>query len=124
MNRMLDIPPPQLALVRQLLARRLPGATVQAFGSRVNGWPFGRGSKPYSDLDLAVWPPDGQADLALAELRADFEDSNLPWRVDVTLARDLPAALAQLVQTRGAPVQPWTQVPSASPLQAESDTRQ
>ena len=118
---MLDIAPPQLALVRQMLAQRLPGATVQAFGSRVNGWPFGRGSKAYSDLDLAIWPADGTTDLALAELRADFEDSQLPWRVDLTLARDLPATLAHLVQTRGVLLQPWTEVPADSALQAESD---
>ena len=118
---MLDISPPQLALVRKMLAQRLPGATVQVFGSRVTGWPFGRGSKAYSDLDLAVWPADGQPDLALAELRADFEDSNLPWRVDVTLARDLPAALAQLVRAHGVLLQPWAEVPAGSALQVKSD---
>ncbi len=113
---MLEISEPQLALVRQMLAQRLPGATVQAFGSRVRGWPFGRGCKTYSDLDLAIWPADGPAELALAELRADFEDSNLPWRVDVTLGRDLPPALAQLVQTRGVLMQPWAEEPAGSTL--------
>ena len=119
---MLDIAPPQLALVRQMLAQRLPDATVQAFGSRVTGWPFGRGSKTYSDLDLAVWPADGPTDLALAELRADFEDSNLPWRVDVTLARDLPAALAQLVKTLGVLLQPCPEAPDDPTKQAKAAT--
>ena len=120
---MLDIAPPELALVRQMLAQRLPGATVQAFGSRVTGWPFGKGSKTYSDLDLAVWPAGGLTDLALAELRADFEDSNLPWRVDVTLARDLPAALAQLVLTQGMLLQPWTEAPMGTAMQAKAETQ-
>ena len=120
---MLDIAPPQLALVRQMLARRLPGATVQAFGSRVTGWPFGRGSKTYSDLDLAVWPADGTTDLALAELRADFEDSNLPWRVDLTLARDLPATLAQLVQTHGVLLQPWAEAWTGAATHATANTQ-
>ncbi len=80
------------ALVLGLLATRLPGADVFAFGSRVRHWPFGRGSKPYSDLDLAVWPADlstpgnTSIDLALAALRADLEESALPWRVANQLA--------------------------------------
>lgn len=106
----LDIAPSQLGLVLALLATRLPGADVFAFGSRVRRWPFGRGSKPYSDLDLAVWPADlgtdgnPSVDLALAELRADLEDSALPWRVDVSLARDLPVALRDLVRQQGVDV--------------------
>ena len=119
---MLELAPSELALIRQILARRLPGATVQAFGSRVTGWPFGRGSKPYSDLDLAVWAADDSPEMAMAELRADFEDSNLPWRVDVTLARDLPAGLAQLVQTRGVRLQPWAEAPAGRATQAEAST--
>ena len=119
---MLELAPPELALIRQILAQRLPGATVQAFGSRVTGWPSGIGSKPYSDLDLAVWLADDAADIAMAELRADFEDSNLPWRVDVTLARDLPAALAQLVQTHGVRLQPWTEAPAGRATQAAVST--
>lgn len=75
------------------------------FGSRVSGWPFGHGPKPYSDLDLAVWSAHPQLDLALAKLRADFEDSNLPWRVDVSLACDLPAPLRTMVEVHGATLQ-------------------
>lgn len=101
---LLDIAQPQLDLVLGLLANRLPEAAVIAFGSRVHQWPFGRGSKPYSDLDLAIWPTSrGQPDveMALAELRADFEDSALPWRVDVSLAQDLPVSLRHLVLEHG-----------------------
>lgn len=100
----LDVAPPQLGLVLGLLASRLPGADVFAFGSRVRHWPFGRGSKPYSDLDLAVWPAhesDPDLGLALAELRADLEDSALPWRVDVSLARDLPELLQEMARQQG-----------------------
>ncbi len=119
---MLELAPPELALIRQILAQRLPGATVHAFGSRVTGWPIGRASKPYSDLDLAVWAAGDSADMAMAELRADFEDSNLPWRVDVTLASDLPAALAQLVQTHGVRLQPWADAPVGRATQAAVST--
>ena len=35
---------------------------------------------------------------------------------DVTLGRDLPPALAQLVQTRGVLMQPWAEEPAGSTL--------
>lgn len=100
---MLDVDTPSLATVQALVAARLPHATVTAFGSRVRGWPFGRTSKPYSDLDLAVWPDPGDPglELALAELRADFEDSALPWRVDLSQGTDLPPKLQQLIRDFG-----------------------
>lgn len=104
----LDIAQPQLDLVMGLVTGRLPGAVILAFGSRVRNWPFGRGSKPYSDLDLAVWPAspgNPGIDLALAELRADLEDSALPWRVDVSLAQDLPVSLRQMVLQHGVGLQ-------------------
>lgn len=104
----LDIAQPQLDLVLARLADRLPDAVVFAFGSRVRNWPFGRGSKPYSDLDLAVWPASPYKpgiDLTLAELRADLEDSALPWRVDVSLAQDLPVSLREMVLQHGVGLQ-------------------
>ncbi len=101
----LNVAPQHLALIARALAQRLPGATVRAFGSRVTGWPFGHGSKPYSDLDLAVWISPGDIDLPLAELRADLEESALPWRVDVSLASDLPKPLADMVRTHGVGLQ-------------------
>lgn len=91
--------PAHRALLLALLARHLPGMTVRVFGSRVAGWPASRGIKPYSDLDLAV---EGRpADLALAALRADLEDSDLPWRVDVCVLDDLPAPLRELIAVQG-----------------------
>ncbi len=98
---MLNAPAPHVALVARLLANRLPHATAMAFGSRVPGWPFGRGAKPHSDLDMALWGLRAGDDLALAHLRADLEESNLPWRVDLTEASDLPAPLRELVISAG-----------------------
>jgi predicted nucleotidyltransferase len=86
-------------VLQALLARHLPGVAVRAFGSRVAGWPGSRGLKPHSDLDLAV--PGRPADLALAALRADLEDSDLPWRVDVCLLAELTAPLQRLIASHG-----------------------
>jgi predicted nucleotidyltransferase len=67
------------AIVRDILARHLP-ADVQAhvFGSRAAG-----AAKPYSDLDL-VLEGNGPLPLTLmAELAEAFDESPLPWKVDV-----------------------------------------
>jgi predicted nucleotidyltransferase len=68
------------------LARHLPNRQVRAFGSRATGRAW-----CYSDLDLLVMGSVPIPDLTLASLRADFEDSDLPFRVDVLEERDLPA---------------------------------
>lgn len=98
---MLDLTEAQREAVLKLLQQRLPHATGMAFGSRVAGWPFGQGAKPYSDLDIALWGLSPSDDKALAHLRADLEDSRLPWRVDLSNAQDLPAALRERVQRHG-----------------------
>lgn len=106
---MLDITPAQQALVLALLQRRLPRVSALAFGSRVAGWPFGRGPKPYSDLDIALWGLRAEDAAALAHLRADLEESALPWRVDLSDACDLPAPLLALVERHGTPLQDKSQ---------------
>ncbi|MFA7404074.1 MAG: nucleotidyltransferase domain-containing protein [Pelobacteraceae bacterium] len=75
---MLDLSPEQLVEVRRILQFHVPGRTVRAFGSRVQG-----NAKPFSDLDLAVM---GDASLDFRQLTAlkdAFAESNLPFRVDV-----------------------------------------
>ncbi len=99
--KMLDLAATQQALVLALLRQRLPHVTALAFGSRVMGWPYGRGAKPYSDLDIALWELHAGDDTALAHLRADLEESKLPWRVDLSDAKDLPAPLRELIEQQG-----------------------
>ncbi len=74
----LYIEPRHWAIVKDILAQHLPGREVWAFGSRVKGT-----AKPHSDLDLVVMG-DVPMGLALAaELAEAFDESDLPWRVDV-----------------------------------------
>ena len=101
---MLDVPTAHLTLVLGLIRQRLPHCTATAFGSRVSEWPAGGALKKYSDLDIALWGLQPADDLALAHLRADFEDSALPWRGDLSDAQDLPAALRDLVLRHGVPL--------------------
>lgn len=84
---MLDLTQRQLDAVQSIMHRRLPGREVRAFGSRASGT-----AKPHSDLDLVIMGDDPLPVLALAELRDDLDDSDLPFRVDVLEWRDLPAA--------------------------------
>lgn len=103
----LHLQPAELATVLALLHQHLPGATVWAFGSRVQGWPGQRPLKPHSDLDLAIAPttPDPHP-VAWAQLRHALAESDLPWRVDITPLEDLPTALLGLVQTHGVRICP------------------
>jgi predicted nucleotidyltransferase len=74
-----DISTEQFSIVRDILRRHLPaGALVWAFGSRVTGR-----TKPFSDLDLLV---DAGHALTLdqsAELAEAFDESDLPFKVDI-----------------------------------------
>jgi uncharacterized protein len=96
---MLDLTERELAVVRDLLARRIPGREVRVFGSRANGK-----AKPYSDLDLLVMGDLPIPASAVAELRADLEDSDLPFRVDVVEWRDLPEYWRPEIAARSRPI--------------------
>lgn len=90
---MIGLPPPQRRLVRRLLDRHLPGRAVQVFGSRATG----RGLKPWSDLDL--WIGGGGVDpMHLADLREAFEQSDLPFRVDLVVAAEVGEAFQRAIE--------------------------
>lgn len=75
---MIQLAPEHLAIVREILDRRLPGREVWVFGSRARGT-----ARPPSDLDLAVIGPTPLDGRLLAETEGDFSDSDLPFRVDL-----------------------------------------
>lgn len=74
-----DIMPEHYALVTHILKCHLPPtAMVWVFGSRAKGT-----ARPYSDLDLLI---DAGQPLSLsvrANLAYDFDESNLPYKVDI-----------------------------------------
>ncbi len=75
---MIDLNPSDLAKVRRILARWVPGREVRAFGSRVTG-----GARPYSDLDLVIMGLEPLDRDTVRRLEEAFEESDLPMRVDV-----------------------------------------
>lgn len=75
---MIDLSAAHLELVEEILLKRVPFARARVFGSRVAGT-----SVEYSDLDLAI-EAEKRMDLAtIGHLKMDFEESPLPFRVDV-----------------------------------------
>lgn len=75
---MIDLDERQLSIVKAVLNSVVPDIPVFAFGSRVSGR-----AKKHSDLDLALeaaLPLDWRR---MARLREAFEESDLPFRVDV-----------------------------------------
>lgn len=89
----LAITPDELAQVQAILTRVLP-ADVRAgvFGSRARGNP-----KPWSDLDLVL---EGQGPLPLslmAELAEAFDESALPWKVDLVDRASVGDAFGRII---------------------------
>lgn len=96
---MLDLTRPQLGLVQRILRQRFPGRQAYVFGSRAVGQ-----AKPWSDLDLVILGEQPVDDLAVSQARADFEESDLPFRVDLALWRDLPSTMRQRITGQGKPL--------------------
>jgi uncharacterized protein len=98
---MIDLTPKQLDILRELVASRVPDREVRAFGSRVSGQ-----ARRFSDLDLVVMGEEPVPELVLAHLRADLEDSDLPFRVDLLELRDLPATWIERFREQSVQVYP------------------
>ena len=77
LDEAIDIPAEQRTTLLELLERHLPGTGAWVYGSRAN-WT----SRPQSDLDLVVFATPEQNG-RVSDLREAFEESNLPFRVDL-----------------------------------------
>lgn len=91
---------PQQALAVRLVQQHLPGHDVRVFGSRATG----RRLKPWSDMDLLVMPGPGVTVAALQNLAQAFDDSDLPFRVDVLLWQDAPESWRASLQDTAVPL--------------------
>lgn len=75
---MIDLAERYLETIKHILATYVGGCEVRAFGSRSNGT-----ATPFSDLDLAI-VGNGKIERRVKMLlREAFEESDLPFRVDV-----------------------------------------
>jgi len=80
-SKTLSIHPKHLEITKSILNKYISdNILVWIFGSRVFD-----NTKPYSDLDIALENKNKETISLkiLASLKADFIDSDLPWKVDV-----------------------------------------
>lgn len=80
----IDVSIEQYQILIALLKQYLPNTEVWAYGSRVKGT-----AKPYSDLDLVALTSSDQQP-TLFELKEAFEESDLPFRVDLFSWDEIP----------------------------------
>lgn len=80
----LDLGADYLEVVLELLGSHIPDTAVWAYGSRVSGK-----ARKYSDLDLVAFAGTSQ-DKQIADLKEAFEESNLPFRVELFVWDEIP----------------------------------
>ena len=85
----LQIEPRHLQIVLDILGPHAAHASV--FGSRAKGT-----ARALSDLDLVL--RISIAPIDVAKLRAAFEESNLPYKVDLVLLGDLDSSFLKQVE--------------------------
>jgi type I restriction enzyme S subunit len=74
----IEVTEQEWVIISAILQKHLPKITVWVFGSRAK-----RQAKKYSDLDLAIVSKDPLEISTIASLNEAFEESNLPFKVDV-----------------------------------------
>lgn len=92
-DRTIDITAGQRKAVLALLEKHLPNTTTWVYGSRVN-WT----ARPQSDLDMVVFASPAQSN-RVAELREAFEESDLPFRVDLFVWGDVPESFREQTES-------------------------
>lgn len=86
--------------VLRILAEHLPPDTeVRVFGSRAAGSP-----KPWSDLDLALAGPDPLPLALVARLAEAFDESALPFKVDLVDRSTVSPAFGAIIDAASLPL--------------------
>ncbi len=84
----------ELGIVKDILSRILPpGYRTYAFGSRATGIRL----KPWSDLDLVIEGPERLSFTLSGQLREEFDESLLPWKVDIVDRTAVSEAFGKIV---------------------------
>jgi predicted nucleotidyltransferase len=75
---MIKLKEEQLDIVVGIIKKYAPGIEARVFGSRHRG-----GEKKHSDLDIVIVGKEKIDERVLDDIRDDFAESDLPFRVDV-----------------------------------------
>ncbi len=96
MTNLADIDPDHLEIVRKILHKHLPPDTqIWVFGSRAK-----QTTRRASDLDLAIEWIKPIAHNTLLDLDIDFDDSDLPYTVDVIDLRTVSNKFKEIVDAQ------------------------
>lgn len=95
---MLELTPAQKDIVFAIVDAHLPRHCVRVFGSRAGLGKTGQ-VKPFSDLDLLILG-DALGDLLRGNLEEAFDESSLPFRVDIVEAASLSPAFLMRIQAQ------------------------
>lgn len=90
----IDITQNQHQTILDLLKHYIPNTKVWAYGSRVKFC-----STPKSDLDMVAFTSPKQR-LAISDLREAFEESNLPFRVDLFVWDEVPEQFRKQIEEK------------------------
>lgn len=74
----------------------MPDAEIIVFGSRIHGT-----AKLWSDLNLAIKAKSPLDWKLLAEIKEAFQESELPFRVDILVWNDISAAFRKAIESNG-----------------------
>ena len=100
MTSPVDIRPDHLEIMQGILREHLPmGVKVWVFGSRAN-W----NTKDSSDLDLALEGKGSLSHKLLGALKGAFEESSLPYTVDVVDLHRISDSFRQIVESQRTPL--------------------
>ena len=114
MTNPIDISAGHLNTVRSVLRTHLPrGVEVWVFGSRARG-----AARRSSDLDLALEGPVRLDRKLLAAIENAFEDSDLPYTVDVIDLKAIGGVFEQIVLAQRVPLPMDADVQHAGPSEA------
>ena len=96
---MIDLDAATRKKVEFVLGRFLPEAEVRLVGSRARS-----GAKRQADIDLLVMRPEALSPLERALLNTAFEESDIPFRVDVLEWECLAPSFRERLTEGGAPI--------------------
>ena len=90
---LIDLSPENWRIVRDILQRYVPDREVWAFGSRAK-WT----AKEFSDLDIAIIGDKPLSIALTADLREAFQESALPFKVDIVDWANITPSFQQVIQ--------------------------
>lgn len=99
----IDAPVAAVDAVLAMLARHVPDREIRVMGSRVTGR-----AKPFSDLDLVVMGDEPLDFRTMGQLREAFDESNLPFAVDVVEWASASEGFRRIIDEQARPLRSAT----------------